>query len=199
GEAIDADVAVTYVDTDDVILFNEKSQINNTDDVFLSDYFVVKSNAYDYEDKYKSNYSLIFNENNNSNRFHTLKKRVVTRWNTVLIMHRSYADNIHGVEAILSRLKCFDLILTKDENQFIQDLIEFLSMFESTTTILSASKSYPTISLCLLLRMEIESLSRVDGTESLVIQEMKSLLSENFNNRFPLMPLYICAFLLDPS
>ncbi|CAF3046555.1 unnamed protein product [Rotaria socialis] len=114
-------------------------------------------------------------------------------------MHRSYADNIHGVEAILSRLKCFDLILTKDENQFIQDLIEFLSMFESTTTILSASKSYPTISLCLLLRMEIESLSRVDGTESLVIQEMKSLLSENFNNRFPLMPLYICAFLLDPS
>ena len=33
----------------------------------------------------------------------------------------------------------------------------------------------------------------------MVIEELKLLLSENLNNRFPLTPLYICAFLLDPS
>ena len=49
--------------------------------------------------------------------------------------------------------KYFDLILSVNENQIVRDLIEFLSLFESTTTILSASKSYPTIYLCLLLRI----------------------------------------------
>ena len=105
------------------------------------------------ENKYRPNCSLIINDNNDSNRFHTLKKRFATRWNTILIMLRSYVDNIHGIEIILSRLKSFELTLSAAENQIIQDLIAFLSLFESTTTILSASKSYPTISLCLLLRM----------------------------------------------
>ncbi|CAF3498909.1 unnamed protein product, partial [Rotaria sp. Silwood2] len=68
-------------------------------------------------------------------------------------MLRSYADNISGIEVILGRLKHFELILSVAENQIIRDLIEFLSLFESATTILSASKSYPTISLCLLLRI----------------------------------------------
>lgn len=35
--------------------------------------------------------------------------------------------------------------------------------------------------------------------ESSVIQELKILLSENLDNRFPVVPLNICAFLLDPS
>jgi hypothetical protein len=39
------------------------------------------------------------------------------------------------------------------ENQIVNDLIGFLSSFESTTTILSASKSYTTMNLYLLLRM----------------------------------------------
>ncbi|CAF5221439.1 unnamed protein product, partial [Rotaria magnacalcarata] len=68
-------------------------------------------------------------------------------------MLRAYADNISSIEVILGRLKHFDLILSVNENQIVRDLIEFLSLFESTTTILSASKSYPTISLCLLLRI----------------------------------------------
>lgn len=39
----------------------------------------------------------------------------------------------------------------------------------------------------------------IDGMESTVIQELKFLLSENLNNRFPVVSLNICAFLLDPS
>ncbi|CAF1559526.1 unnamed protein product, partial [Rotaria sp. Silwood1] len=173
GEIIDADLASTYIDADDTQVLNEKFQNDNLEALWLSD-------------------DLKF-------RFHTLKKRIVTRWNTVLIMLRSYADNIPGIEVILGRLKHFDLILTVTENEIVRDLIQFLSLFESTTTILSASKSYPTISLCLLLRIEIESLLHNDGTESLVIQDLKVLLSANLDNRFPVTPLYICAFLLDPS
>ncbi|CAF5116558.1 unnamed protein product, partial [Rotaria sp. Silwood1] len=89
----------------------------------------------------------------NQERFHTLKKRVLTRWNTILIMLRSYINNISGIEIILHRLKHFDLILSAAENQMVYDLVEFLGLLESTTTILSASKSYTTMNLYLLLRM----------------------------------------------
>jgi hypothetical protein len=88
-----------------------------------------------------------------SSRFHTLKKRVVTRWNTILIMLRSYQSNISGIEIILRRLKQYDLLLDDVERQIVSDLVNFLSLFESATTILSASKSYSTMNLNLLLRM----------------------------------------------
>lgn len=78
---------------------------------------------------------------------------MITRWNTILIMLRSYERNISGIEIILRRLSKFDLILTPVENEMVHDMVEFLSSFETATTILSASKSYPTISLCLLLRI----------------------------------------------
>ena len=61
--------------------------------------------------------------------------------------------NIPGIEIILRRLNKFDLILTPTENEVVRDLVDFLSSFATTTTILSASKSYPTMSLCLLLRI----------------------------------------------
>ena len=77
----------------------------------------------------------------------------MTRWNTILIMLRSYELNIPGIEIILRRLNKFDLILTPTENEIIHDLVDFLSSFETATTILSASKSYSTMSLCLLLRI----------------------------------------------
>ena len=151
GEIIDADLDSSNIDVDDPEVLNEKCQHNNLQDLLLSD--DVEHRSKTCETRFKSNRSALINTNNDSNRFHTLKKRVLTRWNTILIMLRSYANNISGIEVILGRLKHFDLILSVAENQIIYDLIEFLSVFESTTTILSASKSYPTISLCLLLRM----------------------------------------------
>ncbi|CAF1526944.1 unnamed protein product [Rotaria magnacalcarata] len=197
GEILDADLASTNLDADDSEVLNEKCQNNNLEELWLSNDLKMRSKT--SENTYKFNCSALINNHNDSNRFHTLKKRVLTRWNTILIMLRSYADNIAGIEVILGRLKHFDLILSVNENQIVRDLIDFLSLFESTTTILSASKSYPTISLCLLLRIEIESLLRIDGMESSVIEELKCLLSENLDNRFPVSHLNICAFLLDPS
>ena len=65
----------------------------------------------------------------------------------------SYIDNIFGIKIKLHRLRHFDLILSATENQIVYDLIEFLSLLESTITILTASKSYTTMNLYLLLRM----------------------------------------------
>ena len=39
----------------------------------------------------------------------------------------------------------------------------------------------------------------ISGIESPVILELKTLLFENMNKRFPVLPLYICGLLLDPS
>jgi hypothetical protein len=49
------------------------------------------------------------------------------------------------------------------------------------------------------LFQEIESMLQSTGTESSVIEELKHLLSENLDTRFPITPLNICGFLLDPS
>lgn len=97
--------------------------------------------------------ALLFSQLTNSNRFQTLKKRILTRWNTILVMLRSYKSNLNGIETMLRRLKQYDLILTDVEIQMVAELVDFLSLFESTTTILSASKSYSTMNLYLLLRM----------------------------------------------
>lgn len=95
----------------------------------------------------------LLSRSTNSNKFQTLKKRVLTRWNTILIMLRSYKSNLNAIEILLRRLKQYDLILNDVEVQMVTDLVDFLSLFESTTTILSASKSYSTMNLYLLLRM----------------------------------------------
>jgi hypothetical protein len=126
GEILDADLASSYIDTDNLNELNESMEYNDL---------------------------AIPMKTTDSNRFHTLKKRVLTRWNTILIMLRSYASNTSGIEVILRRMKHYDLILSIAEIQIVNDLIEFLSLLESTTTILSASKSYPTMSLYLLLRI----------------------------------------------
>ena len=68
-------------------------------------------------------------------------------------MRRSYASNVSGIEIFSRKLKHFDLILSAAENEIVNDLIEFLSLLESTTTILSASQSYPTRNLYLFLRI----------------------------------------------
>ncbi|CAF1593420.1 unnamed protein product [Rotaria sp. Silwood1] len=189
GEVLDADLALSYDDIEDV------DQLDNEKENYELELYSIndqRSSKFDYLKKTNTT-------TNNSYEFHTLKKRVVTRWNTILIMLRSYESNIPGIEIILRRLKLFHLILTPTENEVVRDLVDFLSSFETTTTILSASKSYPTMSLCLLLRIEIESMLHSTGTESSVIEELKHLFSEYLDTRFPITPLNICGFLLDPS
>ncbi|CAF4092727.1 unnamed protein product, partial [Rotaria sp. Silwood2] len=192
----DADVASSYIDFEDFEALNENMINNDLEESWLSN--DLQSNAKQIQCSTKSN-SLMSMNKTDPDRFHTLKKRVLTRWNTILIMLRSYIENISGIEVLLRRLKHFDLILSVAENRIIYDLVEFLGLLESATTILSASKSYTTMNLYLLLRMKIESMLHITEMESPVIQELKILLFENLNKRYPVISLNMCAFLLDPS
>ncbi|CAM4956370.1 unnamed protein product [Rotaria socialis] len=193
GELLDADAASPYINfetLDENMINNDfrKSPLSNN----------LQFNSKQIQCSTKSN-SLMSTNQTDPETFHTLKKRVLTRWNTILIMLRSYIDNISGIEVLLQRLKYFDLILSATENQIIYDLVEFLGLLEAATTILSASKSYTTMDLYLLLRMEIESTLNITEMESPVIRELKILLLDNLNKRFPVVSLHICAFLLDPA
>jgi hypothetical protein len=140
---LNADLALSYDDIEDVDQLKNKKENYDLELHSINDQ---RSSKFDYLNKTNTTA-------NNSYQFHTLKKRITTRWNTILIMLRSYESNIPGIEIILRRLNKFDLILTSTENEIVRDLVDFLSSFETTTTILSASKSYPTMSLCLLLRI----------------------------------------------
>jgi hypothetical protein len=150
GEILDADIASSYIDVENLEALNEDIIINNLEESLLSDDLQFDSKEIQRSTKYNNLLSI---NKTDPERFHTLKKRVVTRWNTILIMLRSYIDNVSGIEILLHRLKHFDLILSAAENQIVYDLVEFLGALESTTTILSASKSYTTMNLYLLLRM----------------------------------------------
>ncbi|CAF4579515.1 unnamed protein product [Rotaria socialis] len=161
GEVLDADLALPYDDIEDVDESDNEKENYELELYSINDQ---RSSKFDY---LKQNTT-----SNNSYEFHTLKKRVVTRWNTILIMLRSYEFNIPGIEIILRCLKLFDLILTPTENEIVRDLVDFLGSFETTTTILSASKSYSTMSLCLLLR--------IVGNKYLDWNSAERELAENF-------------------
>jgi hypothetical protein len=152
GEMIDADLASSFMDTDDLIELNNDMDNQNYDPTEKCSFDALQINSTTNQCSSKSS-SLTLAHASDSNSFHSLKKRIPTRWNTILIMLRSYASNVSGIEVLLRKLKHFDLILSAAENEIVNDLIEFLSLFESTTTILSASKSYTTSNLYLLLRI----------------------------------------------
>jgi len=155
GEMIDADLASSYIDIEDLTELNNDMVNSNLAEKWSVDNLQLHSKNNQQQQQQQPSQSNYLTSMNTveSNRFHTLKKRVLTRWNTILIMLRSYASNTAGIEILLRRLKHYDLVLSPDENQIVNDLIEFLTILESTVTILSASKSYPTMSLYLLLRM----------------------------------------------
>ena len=141
-EILDADMASSNIDV-------ENTETLNKDIVLPDD---LKFNSKQMQHLVISN-NLLLTSDTESERFHTLKKRVLARWNTILIMLRSYIDNVSGIEIILHRLKQLDLILSTAQNQIVYELVEFLGLLESTTAVLSASKSYTTMNLYLLLRI----------------------------------------------
>jgi hypothetical protein len=150
GDIMDADSALSSMDTDDTAESNHTT--DNVETIDLSSFHGLKLNS-ETDRQGKKSSLLTSSKPIDSNRFHTLKKRILTRWNTILTMLRSYSLNIDGIETLMHRLTHYDLLLSDVENQVVTELVDFLSIFESTTTILSASKAYPSMNLCLLLRM----------------------------------------------
>lgn len=141
----------------------------------------------------------LINRSIESKQFYTLKKRVPTRWNTILIMLRSFLPNIDAIETVLIRLNNADMLPSFDELELLKVFVIYLSAFESATKILSASKAYPTLCLYLLLRKEIERISQSDDGDNEFMLKLKMLVQENINKRLPISELTCTAFILDPS
>ena len=114
GEVMDADSALSSTNADAV---HEPSQNDGSTATFdLPSLRGLKLNA--VAEEHRNRPSLLKSSKPiDSNRFHTLKKRILTRWNTILTMLRSYSLNINGIETILHRLNHYALLLSDGENQ----------------------------------------------------------------------------------
>jgi len=86
-------------------------------------------------------------------RHKTLKKPVITRWNSALHMISSVLDNVDAVDQVLLRSGLGELRLEKDEKELLMDLRKFLSPFEEYTQLVSQSSAF--LSLVVLIRQDI--------------------------------------------
>lgn len=134
SELLDANSPSSYVDSEDLKELNDE---NENDPLTYDSGNNQCSSA--------SNYLISLNQTD-PNRLRTLRKHNHARWNTILIMLRSCASKLFGIEVLLRQLKQFELMLSSAGNEMVNDSVQFLSVFESTTAILTASISYPTMS-----------------------------------------------------
>lgn len=58
------------------------------------------------------------------------------------------------VKRVLEKVQCYDKILTIEELESAEAVIDVLEFFEKTTTTLSGSE-YPTLSIAVLMKLEI--------------------------------------------
>lgn len=87
---------------------------------------------------------------------------------------------------------------SNDDWEIIRCLAGFLEVFQKATEILSGSK-YPTISLCLLFRAEIQKALEIKETDYSVVIQLKESMKNNLDHRFPIHELYVVAAILDPA
>ena len=128
-----------------------------------------------------------------------LKPDVKTRWNSTLIMLRSFLDLKEAVDDALTILKP-DLKLNIIEWEEVGELTFLLTPFEEITTNLS-SQHYPSISkLIPSIRLMENTLQDVIPTFTSIDQLKKDILA-NMSNRFlhveDVTPLYVSTY-LDP-
>jgi len=102
----------------------------------------------------------------------SLKKYCPTRWNTILTMLDSLIENQTLVERCLSQLRLFDKMCSNEEIEIILGLSCFLKVFKTANEVLCGEK-YPTVSLVLLFRAEIEHALEITPTDCSLVRELK--------------------------
>jgi hypothetical protein len=127
----------------------------------------------------------------------TLKKHVITRWNSVLIMLESLLDLKAGVQESLKRIGHMDLLLTTGEWDILQDLCEFLTLFQDLTQLVSSSMT--SLSLIPLIKDEIVEAVTISAKDSPSLRELKRVIAKKVDKRFPITRNIQLATLLDPS
>lgn len=128
----------------------------------------------------------------------TLKKFCPTRWNTVHTMLKSLIQNQSLVESCLSKLRLYDKMCNTEEWALVEALAKFLDVFKQASELLSGTK-YPTVSLVLLFRVELEQALEANSDDCTILADLKQRMRNVLGRRFPIHELYVVAAMLDPS
>jgi len=98
------------------------------------------------------------------------------------------------VERCLTRLRLFDKMCSVEEWKTIANVVEFLKIFKTATQVLS-SYEYPTISLVLLFRAEIEAALQDLPTDCAMVMLMKQRMRQTLSRRRPVIEFNIIGAL----
>lgn len=129
----------------------------------------------------------------------SLKNPVVTRWNSVLVMIKSFSENFLPINMILLKVRSENLIITEMQKELIIEFGKFLDIFSEATTYLQGQQ-YATISSCIYFYENIHSklIEREITSTFGIIIELYSFAKECFCKRFKIMKVHLVAALLDP-
>lgn len=127
----------------------------------------------------------------------TLKNSTPTRWHSVLALLESFNSQKAAINKLLSKDKKYDLILSDEEDLVIFKLQEFLQKFKDGVNCMSGDK-YVSLSLCLVLRTEIEEILTEDPKDHYLVAKLKQNMTRRLEYRFPVTDILITASLLDP-
>ena len=137
----------------------------------------------------------------------SLKKNVVTRWNSILHMICSILDNFDAINKVLVRIGERELKLDNEDKDILNDLSKFLTPFETYTRMVSASGIF--LSLIPLIKAKIEESTSVPTmtvvTSSkckpchIAVIALKRNIAANIDKRLKISHAVKMATLLDPS
>ena len=138
-------------------------------------------------------------------RFHhvheSLKKVVVTWWNSTFHMINSVFDNYESIDELLIRLGLRDLCLDEDELAMLRELMDILVLFETFTQI--ASSIGDLLPLIPSIRAEIYDSTHVsidlNKRSHYAIVHLKHNIRNSINKRLPVTHAMKMALLLNRS
>jgi len=128
----------------------------------------------------------------------TLKKPVVTRWNSALHMLRSIVDNFDALDQVLLRTGLGELRLDDQDKELLEAVRDFLTPFEEYTQLVSSCGS--SLSLAVLIRKDLTKQMTAAGNMTLgAIRDLKQNIMQNIDKRFQITHTVLMATLMDPS
>lgn len=128
----------------------------------------------------------------------TLKKPVVTRWNSALHMLRSIADNFEALAQVLLRTGLEELRLDDQDKELLEAVRDFLTPFDKYTQLVSSCGS--SLLLAVLISKDLTKQMTAAGNTTLgTIRDLKQNIMQNIDKCFKITHTVLMATLMDPS
>lgn len=130
----------------------------------------------------------------------TLKQCICTRWNSTLATLKSVSSNLVGLKVLSTEPNAnrnLLRLLAEINEQLLADVIKVLDPFDVATKHLSTDTN-PSLNVVVPTKRRLEQHLKPLATDSVVIGQIKRLLTDNLERYFPLTPLHYAAALLDP-